>query len=85
MDKEDFKQWFAKEFGINGLESGNYTYEDFADVRNLIHAMVQSGLGFAEIASLAEIAGDITDDEDMKWVCESIDELKLDQLEKAIR
>lgn len=85
MDKEDFKAWFAKEFGIEGLSSGNYSYEDFADVRNLIHAMVQSGLGFAEMLSLVEIAAEITDDEDMRWVDESIDELKLDQLERGIR
>lgn len=85
MDKEDFKEWFKNEFGINGLASGNYTYEDFADVRNLVHAMVQSGLGHAEISSLADIVGDITDDEDLRWVTESIEEIKLDQLEKAIR
>jgi hypothetical protein len=85
MDKEDFKEWFATSFGINGLASGNYTYEDFADVRTAIWAMVKSGLGFAELSSLAEIAGDITDDEDLRWVTESIEELKLDQLEKAIR
>ena len=85
MDKEDFKEWLAKEFGTNGLASGNYTYEDFADVRNAIWAMVKSGLGFTELSSLVELASDICDDEDLKWVTESIDELKLDYLEKAIR
>lgn len=85
MDKEDFKQWLANDFGCNGLASGNYSYEDYADIRNLIHAMYNSGLGFAEISSLAEIAGDITDDEDLRWINESLEELKLDQLEKAIR
>lgn len=85
MDKEDFKQWLANDFGCNGLASGNYCYEDFADVRNLIYAIYRSGLGFAELSSLADIAGDITDDEDLKWICESLEEIKLDLLERAIR
>ncbi len=85
MDKEDFKEWFANEFGLGGLASGNYTYEDYADIRNLVYAMYNSGLAFAEIISLAEINGDITDEEDLKWVIQSIEELKLDQLERAIR
>lgn len=85
MDKEDFKNWFANDFGIGGLSSGNYSYEDFADIRNLLYAMYNSGMGFSEICSLAEIAGDVCDDEDLRWATESIEELKLDQLEKAIR
>lgn len=84
MEYEDFYELLAKDFGVGGLASGNYSIDQLGQIYAAIATISRfDQLGFKELNSAAQVALNVNDDEDRANVLRAITTIQMELLEKG--